>query len=228
MPRKFTKGLQRIFLALLSACGIYASYLATIDESDLPPLRDGDLVFQTTWTNQSLAVGVATGSLYLHTGIVEQTDHGPVIIHAGAKVGKESLHDWIDGGILKRFAVYRYRNLSAEQGKHIVQAARQYIGRNYDLYFLFDNDTIYCSELPYLAFKQSNIALGTVKKIGELSVNNAFVKKLIEQRWRNYPKCREDGLTFERCYDIIMAQELISPVELSDDPKLERIFTNYP
>lgn len=219
----------RKFLLLLIGGGfLYASYLSTLGENDLPPLKDGDLVFQTTWTNQSLAVGVATGSLYLHTGIIKQTDKGPVVIHAAQQVVEEPLHDWIKGGILQRFAVYRHKGLGAEQSKRIVEKAEAYLGRRYDFHFLFGNQEIYCSELPYLSYKDSGITLGKAEKVGELSINNRFVKKLIEQRWQDHPKCEGKNMNFEQCYDIIMSQELISPAALAEDKNMERLFSNYP
>jgi hypothetical protein len=219
---------RKAFLVLLAGCVVYAVYLSTLDLADAPPLQDGDIVFQTSWTDQSVAVGLATGSLYLHTGMVKMTGSGPAVMHAAAQVEETPLKAWIDGGILKRFAVYRYRGITPRQASRAVVAAEQYYGRNYDLYFLFDNNKIYCSELPYLAYQQSGINIGKISKISELSVDNYFAKKVIEARWRSHPKCYEKDLTFEQCYAIIMAQELVTPASIAADPHFERIFTNYP
>lgn len=221
---RFTK----FFLTVCLLAGMYAVYLSGKDLSEAPPLQDGDLVFQTTETNQSMAIVLASGSLYTHTGVVAITPDGPHVIDAARTVREGPLTSWVHGGIAERFSIYRYKDLSPEQGKKIVAAARSYIGRSYDFYFSFDNDTIYCSELDYLAFKDADVPLGFVKKIGELHINNSFVKKIIEQRWQQYPACQGKQLNFEQCYDIMMAQQIITPVDVAHDPHLELLFTNYP
>ncbi len=220
--------LRRIVSACILAAGLYTGVLAFKNEHDLPPLSDGDLIFQTSWTSQSIAVGIATWSLYLHTGIIKTTPTGPVVVHAGAQVGETPLSDWIDGGILQRFAVYRYKDLSPDQAINILNQAAQYYGKYYDIYFLFHNDKLYCSELPYLAYQESGIPIGKVEKIGNLSVNNYFSKKVIEQRWRSHPECQAKDMTFEQCYESIMQQTLVTPTSLAEDSHFERIFTNYP
>jgi hypothetical protein len=225
MKKRFSHKTAALLLCGLSI--IYGAYLSTRDMSDLPPLQNGDLIFQTSWTDQSIAIGLATGSLYIHTGIIKENGDGFSVIDAGRVVRETPLKSWIEGGILKRFSVYRYRGLSKDKAAAIITAAESHYGKPYDHYFSFDNEAIYCSELPYLAFKAAGLNLGEAEKIGSLYINNTFVKKLIEQRWERYPACQGKELSFEQCYGVIMSQPLISPESLAADKNLERIFTNY-
>lgn len=220
--------MKKIFVFLLLIFFTYTLYLSTLDLSDTPPLKDGDLVFQSTRTDQSIAIALASGSWYIHTGIIKKTPGGLVVVEAGRTVGERPLQEWVDSGILKRFAVYRYRDLTEDQAQKVLAAAKAYYGKPYDHYFSFDNDAIYCSELEYLAFKDAGIPLSQPEKIGQIHINNPFTRKLIEQRWQKYPKCQGKDLTFDQCYDIIMSQELISPIGITRDSHLERIFSNYP
>lgn len=219
---------KQVFQLLLFASVAYGIHLYMKDENSMPPLKDGDLIFQTTWVPGAMAIGMSTGSLYLHVGIVKDTQMGAMVIEAANVVRETPIHRWISGGILKRFAVYRYQDLTPEQGKKVVEAAKPYYGKHYDFYYSFDNDTIYCSELVYFAFRDAGVPVGHAQKIGTLNINNRFVKSMIEERWQHYPACEGKDITFEQCYDHIMDGELVSPRSLADDSHVKEIFSNYP
>lgn len=219
---------MRLFFALLIIIGSYSGYLYTLDESKLPPLKNGDLIFQTTAMPGAMAIGLASLSPYIHTGIIKMTDKGASVVHAADVVLETPLSEWIDSGVLQRFSVYRHKTLTPEQAEDILEVAKTYYGKPYDHYFSFDNDSIYCSELEHLAFNAVGVSVGKVEKIGSLNINNQFAKKLIEQRWQKYPACVGKGYTFEGCYDVMMKQELITPASIARDANVERIFTNYP
>src|SRR5262245_55801162 len=137
--------MKKILLILLLAFAGYVAYLSTLGESKLPPLHDGDVVFQTTWTGEpTLAIGMASLSFYIHTGILKQTHEGWVVIQAANVVRETPLTQWIDQGIWRRFSVYRDKSLTPEQAAHVLDAAKHYYGRAYDHYFSFDNKEIYC------------------------------------------------------------------------------------
>ncbi|NBO17985.1 MAG: peptidoglycan peptidase [Proteobacteria bacterium] len=222
--------MKRALLAAIAALFCYAAYLATLGVEDLPPLHDGDIVFQSSWTGlPSLAIGFASTSWYIHTGIVHVNENGEtIVIEAARQVSEIPLREWVERGILRRFSAYRYNGLTPEQGKSIVAAARKYMGLPYDHYFSFGKDAIYCSELEYYAFNESGVPLAQPEKIGSLNINNRFVKQLIEQRWQNYPACKGQDISFEECYARIMDGELITPASIARDTRLTLIFNNYP
>ena len=193
----------------------------------LPSLKDGDVVLQSTPDPQAIAIALASISPYTHTGLIKMTERGPMVIQAAQTVRETPLDAWIAQGVWKRFSVYRHKDLTPEQGKRIVAEAKKYYDKRYDIYFSFDNDQIYCSELPYLAYRDAGLDIGKVQKISELHVDNRFAKELIEQRWEKHPQCIGKGYTFQQCYDVIMAVTLITPDSITEDARFERIFTNY-
>ena len=222
--------IKNLLLALCVSLGIYAAYLNTHGVDDLPPLQNGDLVFQTSWTGlPTMAIGFASASLYIHTGIVHVPENGePIVIEAARTVSEIPLREWVDRGILGRFSAFRYNGLTPEQGSKIIETARTYLGLPYDHLFSFGKDAIYCSELEYYAFNESGVPLSEPEKIGDLHINNRFVKQLIEQRWQRYPACAGQDLTFEQCYTRIMEGQLVTPAHIARDPKLTLLFSNYP
>jgi hypothetical protein len=101
-------------------------------------------------------------------------------------------------------------------------------GQPYNKFFAFEDKGIYCSELPYLAYKEAGISIGTLQKIGELHVDNMAVRKLIEQRWRDYPACKTQQMDFDECRRHVLDQELVTPRSIAKDPQLKEIYSNYP
>jgi hypothetical protein len=218
--------LNRPILVVACVLMLYGVYRYT-SEDQLPPLKDGDIIFQTTWVDQSLAIGLASGSVYIHAGIIMNTSGEPRVIEAAATVKETPLHEWIQKGVLRRFTIYRYKNLTSQQAENLLKAANRYYGRPYDHYFSFDNQAIYCSELIYLAYRGAGLPVTPPERVGDLYISNPFTKKLIEQRWQDYPSCKGKDLTFEQCYGIIMAQEIVTPAHLTGGSHFELIFTNY-
>lgn len=172
-----------IGLSMLLALAAGSLYATTV-EVKFPPLKNGDLVFQTSTSNQSSAIFVATGNSYTHMGIIKDGPSGFVVVEAAGVVRETPLQDWVNRGLLNRVAVYRDESLTTGQSQVILSSAEKYYGRPYDIFFSFNNQVIYCSELPYLAFGEAGIAIGRVQKVSDLNFDNALVKKIIEQRWQ--------------------------------------------
>ena len=223
------KKFLRLFLLIILIFAGYLSYALTREPyKGMPELKDGDIVMQTAMTSQTNAILVATGSIYSHAGIVKKIGDKYNVVQTGLHVEEIPLDDWINQGNFKRFAVYRHSGMTQEKAQAIFAYATPLYGKGYDFMFLFNNDTYYCSELPYLAFKEQGLAIGQVQKIKELYVDNSLVKKVIEQRWQKHPVCNEKAKDFTECYDIIMNQELVTPVSLTRGEQVKQIFSNYP
>lgn len=91
--RKIPKFLTFVIVCFLGGAALYG-YLrynkATVDK--LPPLQNGDLVFQTQRSSQDVAIMYATGSLYSHMGIVKIPPDGePHVIEAVGPVREITL-----------------------------------------------------------------------------------------------------------------------------------------
>ncbi len=216
-----------IVAAILCACLVAGTLYATAG-GDYPPLKDGDLIFQTSTSNQSSAIIFATGSTFSHMGIIKN-DHGTItVIEAAEKVKETPLKAWVSRGLLKRIAIYRDQRLTPEMAQRLISYSRTLYGKPYDLFFSFNNDAIYCSELPYLAYKTVGMEIGKVQKISELNIDNMLVRKLVQSRWKRDSECTESGYDFDQCYRYILNQSLVTPVSIANDPNLKMIYSNYP
>jgi Permuted papain-like amidase enzyme, YaeF/YiiX, C92 family len=213
-----------IVLALYSWLG-----LTSVSAKNLPPLQNGDIVFQTSRSSQSAAILLASLSAYSHMGIVQLDGNGaPFVVEAVGPVKTTPLDEWIDRGLGKRIVVKRLKSLTPEASKLVLQAAHKYEGLPYDIFFLSTKDQIYCSELVSLAFDEgASIALGKFQKAKELYLDNFAAMRLIKNRWQRHPLCQSTSQNFESCYAKILEQELITPASIFSDAKLDLVYSNY-
>lgn len=216
--------MRSTILALLLFCGS----IKALAGADAPEFRSGDIIFQTSSSNQSYAIMWASKSLYSHVGLIEETGGKTYVIEAVSKVSSLPLEKWIARGRLGRYAVVRQINLDSEKSKLVVAAAKKYLGRSYDLYFTSLNQEIYCSELVSLAYKSVGLNVGHMQKIKTLDVNNRLTRKLFESRWRNHPVCKNKVSSFDSCWEAVLNDELVTPVSIANDKNMQLIYSNYP
>lgn len=224
---------KRIRTMVISIVVIFATAyiwlsLTSVSAKDLPILKNGDVIFQTSRSSQSSAILLASLSAYSHMGIIEiGTDGDATVVEAVGPVKKTPLDLWIKKGLGGRIAIKRM-NFDSGTAESILTAAHRYDGLPYDLFFLSTTDQIYCSELVSLAYREgASINLGKLQKASELYLDNFASKRLIQQRWQKHPLCQSTKETFETCYTKILDQELITPASIFEDPKLELIYSNY-
>ncbi|HTQ70702.1 MAG TPA: YiiX/YebB-like N1pC/P60 family cysteine hydrolase [Acidocella sp.] len=226
----------RIILALCGALGLAvgagAAWLKLTEPrlDALPPLRNGDVLFQSARSDQALAILLATRSLYTHVGLVEVDPDGKIyVIQASDVVERTPLADWIRQSYGERLTITRFPGLDGATAARIAQAAEHYEGRPYDLFFRLAPDRIYCSELIYHAFQDgAGISLGRLQPIGALGIDNFAVRKIIKARWRLDPDCQAASVTsFAACYAIIQRRLIITPVSLARDARLQTLYDNY-
>lgn len=228
LARWIRRGFAGLAVAFILALG-WLHFTSATAES-LPPLKNGDLVFQTSGSSQSVAILLASRSPFSHMGIVEIGADGKTsVIEAAAPVKSTPLADWIAKGVGGRLAVKRVENLDDAAAANILKAAHRYDGLPYDLFFLPGHDAIYCSELVELAFQDGNgMALGKMQSIRELDIDNYFVRTLIKKRWQRDPLCQPaDQIDFDTCYGRLMDQKLITPASIAEDIRLKDIYSNY-
>jgi len=192
-----------------------------------PNLQNGDLVFHTSQSKQSYAIMWASKSLRSHVGVIDRRGKKIYVIEAIGRVSRTPLEIWIARGRLKRWEAYHDPRLMDEQRARMVEAAKTYLGRPYDLHFTSGNKEIYCSELVALAYEKIGLLLGKWQKVRELDVDNPLVRKLALQRWKRHPVCKGQK-TFDACWPKILEDTLISPEALTQEKALVRVFSNYP
>jgi len=116
--------------------GIVLVALAAVAAAAEPPLRDGDIVFQTSRSSQIVAIQQATRSPYSHMGVVFLRDGAPVVFEAVATVRYTPLGAWTARGERRRWVARRLRDadtvLDAAAVERLRRVARGFEGRPYD------------------------------------------------------------------------------------------------
>lgn len=178
---------SRIALLLIGLVLPFAGPL-TFANSALPAVKDGDLIFQTSRSSQSLAIQKATGSPYSHMGMVFHRDGKPYVFEAIATVRFTPLQQWIVRGEGSRYVVKRLKSAGKDLGAAGVEklrtAARRFEGRPYDLAFDWSDEKIYCSELVWKAYDRAlGIKIGTLEKVRDFNLTDNAVRAKLRERY---------------------------------------------
>lgn len=145
--------------------------------------QDGDIIFHESRSAQSKAIQEATESRWSHVGIIFQERGKWQVAEAVQPVRVVSLSSFIARGKNKEYRIYRLPTLTGDQKKDLRQQVDKLMGQNYDIYFEWTDDLIYCSELVYKTFlKATGVEIGEVQKYRELKLEGPFVKELIKRR----------------------------------------------
>ena len=116
-----------------------------------PQLREGDLIFHTSQSAQSRAIQLATHSAWSHCGIIYKEGKSWQVFEAVQPVKRTPLADWVARGQGGHFVTKRLRDakavLTPTALARLKVAGQPMLGHNYDLYFGWSDDRIYCSEL---------------------------------------------------------------------------------
>lgn len=175
-----------------------------------PSLREGDIIFQTSESSQSKAIQLATGSPYSHLGIIFREEGTFYVCEAVQPVRYTSLEEFINRGKNGHYAIKRLKNADEKLPLDIMQkmkgAGEKFLGKDYDLYFGWSDDRIYCSELVYKIYKEgAGIEIGKLEKLKEFDLDHPIVqKKLVERYGKKIP------------YD----EPVVSPASIFNNPEL--------
>ncbi len=152
-------------------------------------LQFGDVVFQSSTIGQGLAIQQATGSKYSHVGMLITHQNGDwQVLEAVQPVRMTVLSTWIKGGDGEEYAVRRISgadSLITDQVKEkMIKEGTSHLGKNYDIYFDWSNDEMYCSELIWKIYHEAlGIDLGKLRPLKDFDLNSPEVKKIMKQRY---------------------------------------------
>jgi uncharacterized protein YycO len=194
---------MRILLAIL--CTVFSAAAPAVQ-----PLRDGDLIFQTSRSGQSLAIQRATHSRWSHMGLVVMRGGKPFVFEASATVRYTPLAAWATRGANGAYTVKRLkRSLTTAQARKLRASADRYAGRPYDLYFEWTDERIYCSELVWKSYRDAlGIEIGARQKLREFDLSDPAVRLKMRERYGT---------------DVPLDEPVISPGAMYDSPLLETI-----
>ena len=181
--------------------------------------KSGDIIFQTSLTNQSQAIQIATKSKYSHCGIIYEEEGDFYVYEAAQPVKITPLDQWIARGENKSFAVRRLKDadkiLTPEAQAKIKAEGRKFLGKDYDLTFEWSDDKIYCSELIWKIYDRAlGIKIGELQKLGDFDLNSPKVSPILEARYggiNNFP------------FD----EPVISPLSIFNSQLLETVKDSY-
>lgn len=179
--------------------------------------KNGDIIFQTSESEQSEAIKIATQSKFSHCGIIYIENGKTYVYEAVQPVKMTLLKDWITNGKDNKYVVKRLKNeekiLTESILKKMKVSGMKFENKNYDLFFEWSDEKIYCSELVWKIYKEgANIELCKPKKLKEFDLEHPIVKKIMKQRYGN-----------KIPYD----EKVIAPSQLYESNLLETIFENY-
>jgi hypothetical protein len=177
---------------------------------NVPAVQDGDIIFQTSLSSQSVAIQRATHSKYSHMGLVVLRDGAPYVLEASATVGYTPLKKWIERGSGFHYELKRLREststLTPEHVNALHQAGARFLGRPYDLTFDWSDDRMYCSELVYKIYDRAmGIKIGDLQRVRDFDLTDAAVQAKMRERYG-------DGVPLDA--------PVISPVAMERSPLL--------
>ena len=151
-------------------------------------LRDGDIVFHTSRSAQSMAIQKATHSKYSHMGIVFFRDGEPYVYEAIQTVQYTPFKKWVARGDGGHYVVKRIRDddriLTRNTVAKLRQVAAEFQGKPYDLTFEWSDSRIYCSELVWKIYDRGlGLRVGKLQKLRDFDLSDPIVKAKMKERY---------------------------------------------
>ncbi len=189
---------------------------AVLNDKIQQTFKDGDIIFQTSQSEQCEAVRIATNSKFSHCGIIFNENGKCYVYEAIQPVKKTMFKDWIKHGLDNKYLVMRLKDssslnpLSLEKMKSY---GKNLFNKDYDIYFEWSDENIYCSEYVWKIYKYgANIELCNLQKLKSFNLDDYRVKEIMSQRYGT---------------NIPLNEDVVAPSQLANSEKLITIFDNY-
>ena len=185
-------------------------------ESTESSIQNGDIIFHTSKSNQSKAIQLATKSEYSHVGIIYIIDGKNFVYEAVQPVKLTPLNEWINRGLNQHYVIKRLKNskniLTNKTLKKMQDIGEKYKGKDYDIYFDWSDEKIYCSELVWKIYKHgAGIEIGKLEELADFDLTNDIVKQKLKERYGD---------------NIPLAEKVISPIQMYKSDVLEVVKQN--
>lgn len=175
--------------ALLIANSMFGNIL--FGERPINPLdkiQEGDMIFQTSQSQQCEAVRIATNSKFSHCGIVFIEKGKKYVFEAVQPVKYTPLETWITHGEGNDFVVTRLKEASTILNSKTLAKMKAYgktlNNKDYDLYFEWSDDKQYCSELIWKIYKNgAGIELCPLQKLKDFNLKDRRVQVILAERY---------------------------------------------
>ncbi len=199
--------MRRHLLPLLFCLPLAARAVAPAD------LREGDILFQTSRSRQSIAIQRATHSRWSHMGVVVKVKGEWWVFEAAQPVKLTPLTAWIARGAGGVYEIRRLRDadtvFTPSARARLMAVGRPWLGRDYDPGFEWSDRRLYCSELVWKLYQRAlGIELSPLAKLRDADLSDPVVAKLMRERHGAHPP---------------LDAPVISPQQIYDSPKLVAI-----
>lgn len=170
-------------------------------------LKTGDIIFQTSKSNQSKAIALATHSEYTHMGVILIRGKQVLVFHAVNPVKYTPFEEWIKAGKNGHYVVKRpKRTIDGIPWASIEACLEEMEGKPYDKYFGWGDDKIYCSELAWKLYMCTiGYKLCDLKKLSDFDLSNPHVKMMLKERYGD---------------KIPLNEPVVSPADIFDSKEL--------
>lgn len=179
-------------------------------------LQEGDIIFQTSKSAQSKAIQLATGSEFSHMGIIYKDEEVLFVYEAVQPVKLTSLKDWIERCENAQFVVRRLRDnrlLTPANLNRMKETGKRFLGKDYDIYFGWSDEKIYCSELVWKIYKEAlGIEIGQLQTLQDFDLSHETVKEKMRERYGDR---------------IPLTEKVISPASMIQSDLLFTVTGNY-
>jgi Permuted papain-like amidase enzyme, YaeF/YiiX, C92 family len=172
----------------------------------LPAVQEGDVIFQTSQSTQSLAIQKATHSRYSHMGLVTYRDDKPYVLEAAATVRATPLHEWIANGEGGHFVVKRlvdaHEVLNSASLVELQKEMRHFEGKPYDRTFEWSDERMYCSELVWKVYERAlGIRLGEPQRMRDMDLSAPEVEGKLKERFGDRIPLDEPVVSPQRIFE---------------------------
>ncbi len=150
--------------------------------------QNGDIIFQTSRSSQSVAIQRATKSKYSHMGIVYIRNGQPFVFEAIEPVKLSPFGEWVARGDGGHYVVKRLSNakekLTSKALERMLEVGKTFEGRHCDPYFQWSDDRIYCSELVWKIYKRAlDLEIGDLQTMQEFDLSDPLVQTKVRERF---------------------------------------------
>ena len=177
-------------------------------------MQEGDILFQTSDSPQAEAIALATHSQYSHCGILLKENNGWVVLEAVQPVKITPLKTWIAHGKNHKYSVRRLKNAKNVLNQNIILSlynnSKKYIGKDYDIYFGWSDDKIYCSELVWKIYQTTtSLELGKRQTLRDMDLKSPLVQKQLAARYGSKIPYDEPIISPQAVYESALLETVV-------------------
>lgn len=169
----------------------------------------GDIIFQVSSSAQSQFIQEATHSPYSHIGVIHREGREYRVYEAVQPVKLTSLSEWIKRGEKGHYVVKRLNDttlLTPAGIERLKKSLKKHLNKDYDVYFEWTDDKMYCSELVWKAYEEAfGIRLGEPQLLQHFDLSSDLVKAKLKERYGD---------------KVPLTEKVISPAEIFNSKNL--------